>query len=461
MKIQSIRIKNYRSIENLVLNVDTLNDGSWTYGLIGVNEAGKSSILKALALKDQLIELSQKDFRGNNPIEIVYSLSPSENEIKSYVEIANEQEPIVNLNNIDLKRMEFTIQINRTDPGTVVSNIKVSELVNEHTTKLESLLKSSIVEALPKAVFWTAESKYLIDKPVSQSSFAASPDSISIPLKNCFSLAEIDNISEYISTLSGTTDEEHLENLLGDKVTEHIKVVWPNHPIQITFRIASDTINFHVKDDGVQGKAKTADQRSDGFKQFISFLLTLSAQNRNEELSNTILLLDEPETHLHPQAQEYLLNELIKITNNARNNVCFFATHSLFMIDKNNIGRNYKIEKKDDKTYVKSFSKSSSSYSRVAFEVYGIATSDFHNELYGQLQEREEKYTELEINTFFESKGIDKNIQYRKLKKDGSTEDYLVTLPVKIRNVIHHPENPHNSYTKLDLEKSISKMLNL
>ena len=66
MLLKSIQIKNYRSIEDLSLETTVLDDNTYSYGLIGVNEAGKSSILKALALKEGLITLSSKDFRDKS-----------------------------------------------------------------------------------------------------------------------------------------------------------------------------------------------------------------------------------------------------------------------------------------------------------------------------------------------------------------------------------------------------------
>ena len=60
MILKSIQIKNYRSIEEISFDIIPLSDNTFTYGLIGVNEAGKSTILKALALKDGL-----KDEKGN------------------------------------------------------------------------------------------------------------------------------------------------------------------------------------------------------------------------------------------------------------------------------------------------------------------------------------------------------------------------------------------------------------
>jgi len=461
MKIQSVQIKNYRSIEDLTLNFLSLKDGSLTYGLIGLNEAGKSSILKALALKDALIEVNTRDFRGNKPIEIIYILCPNENEIENYGKIASGEELSTEVKGVSFEQITCKVSFDKSSPGTRNFAIDISDQKTEVIEKLEEKLKFKIVEEIPNSIFWTAQDRYLIDKPINQSEFAASPDSVSIPLKNCFLLAGIQNISQHITSLTETTEVEELQNLLSEKVTEHIKTAWPNHPIQITFYISNNLINFHVKDLETKGKAKTADQRSDGFKQFVSFLLTISAQSKNQELTNSVLLLDEPETHLHPQAQEYLLSELIKITANDKNNICLFATHSLFMIDKADLGRNLKVSKSSDKTAAESFANKVSSYSKVAFEVYDISTTDLHNELYGMLQAREDIYTEKEFDNYLGSKGLKGDLPYIKIKKDQTTETYNVTLPVKIRNIIHHPENKNNSFSQQELRNSIIDLLKL
>jgi predicted ATP-dependent endonuclease of OLD family len=44
------------------------------------------------------------------------------------------------------------------------------------------------------------------------------------------------------------------------------------------------------------------------------------------ETLNKVILLDEPETHLHPSGQKYLRNELLKIS---ENNLVIYATHSI------------------------------------------------------------------------------------------------------------------------------------
>ena len=49
LRIKQIRIKNFRSIVDLDINVDKMNI------FVGLNDAGKSNILKALNLRQNLV----------------------------------------------------------------------------------------------------------------------------------------------------------------------------------------------------------------------------------------------------------------------------------------------------------------------------------------------------------------------------------------------------------------------
>lgn len=475
MKLQTIKITNYRSIEELSFDIEELEGGTFTYGLIGVNEAGKSTILKALALKDWLKDEKgnmlplQKDFKNKiNPINIEYTYLLDKEEIKeakwrlpTAEAVPNPDgepgaEPITKIIDIDgmdlsIISLKATFEFKtHTQVQFTINCVNIKD-ENEHKKIIENLLKQFILDKTQKSIFWTAEDRYLISQPINLTQFASSPETISVPLKNCFLLAGITNIQERITNLSwDSTEVELLQTELWEKVTKHIKRVWPNHPIEITFLITDGLIYFHIKDSDSKSKAKTADQRSDGFRQFISFLLTISAQDSNEELKNSILLLDEPETHLHPQAQENLLQELIKITNNRRNNIVFFATHSNYMIDKNNLSRNFKIYKPKDYTEKEQFDKWLATYASVNYSVFGIVNSDYHNELYGYLEELDSVKLD----------SLNKNKQWIRINKDGTTITETVSLPKYIRHSIHHPENKKNKvFTQAELEESINMLL--
>lgn len=459
MKLNSIKILNYRSIKEIIFDIKHLDDKTFTYGLIGVNEVGKSTILKALALKDGLKDEKgnilplKKDFKDKTKtIEIEYFYTLEEDEMTQCVDLLSGQSPPIEVEKNNLKDVRINVLFNYINPN--VPEIKLN-LINipdsqENKNIIQDLIKKVIFDKTHKSIFWTAEDRYLISQPINMAQFASDPNNVSIPLKNCFLLTGINNINERIGNLAGdSTEVEQLEKELGEKVTEHINSVWPKHPIEITFKIGEGLINFHVKDIGVTGKAKTADQRSDGFKQFVSFLLTISAQSKNDELSNSILLLDEPETHLHPQAQENLLKELIKITKNDKNNIVFFATHSNYMIDKDDLSRNYKIKKIDDNTDKEQFNKKISTYASVTYEVFEIESMDYHNELYDKFREEYSvsiKKDNVGILEF--DNGFLKQIKKQKQDFPYKGKQKIVTISTYVRNAIHYPQNKDKKFTQ-------------
>ena len=93
----------------------------------------------------------------------------------------------------------------------------------------------------------------------------------------------------------------------------------------------------------------------------------------------------------------------------------------------------------------------------MTYQVFDIPSTDYHNELYGLLQYREDIFLEKDFEDFLISKNIKADKDYIKIKKDGSETEYKVTLPTKIRNQIHHSENTkNNKYTEDELRKSIN-----
>lgn len=461
MLLQSIQIKNYRSIEDITFNLKALDDNSYTFGLIGVNEAGKSSILKAMGLKDSKVILTAQDFRDKSKkIEVLYRYKLEDNnKIDVLNQLIADDSDLIALDTVsphDIVAFKITFSI--ATPSTPVYEFHYSNKNPDLANRIE--VKKADFENMHHTVFWTAKDEYLISDAINLIAFAAKPDT-SIPLRNCFILAKITDIQARVTSIAGdSTEKEELEEQLGKAVTDHILTVWPGHPIKITFVIDGQLINFHVKDTNVKGKAKTAGQRSDGFKQFISFLLTVSAEDSNAELENCILLLDEPETHLHPQAQEYFLSELKKITTNDRRNVVVFATHSNYMIDKAKLSRNFKVTKEKESTSIEPIDTKNATFASVNYDVFGIATSDYHSELYGKLHqkyqdadpadERREKILEFD-------KGFLQSTVNQSKDKPWKGNPKQATLSTYVRNCIHHSDNGE-IYTQDDLKKSIELM---
>ena len=131
----------------------------------------------------------------------------------------------------------------------------------------------------------------------------------------------------------------------------------------------------------------------------MSFILTTSIDSVRNLFPQSLFLIDEPETHLHPQAQADLLKELIRITKGENGEtVLFFATHSNHMVDKEHIERCYKFSKQNGVTKFERAVDSGvlKSYAEVNYSVFEVAGNDYHDELYGYLASTKEGKDKLE-----------------------------------------------------------------
>ncbi|WP_290627848.1 AAA family ATPase [Altibacter sp.] len=470
MELKKITIKNYKSIDYLEIPLNRVN-GSLTFSLLGVNESGKSSILKAISFISKSDAKFPEDyFNTDESIKIAFHYTLEAHEKKEILEKIDEdfKPPKKFLSQVVLEELELIKNIANTAQATVTKEqffsfkkhtlngfkIENQTIVVDKESKIyledlfEEKYKNHFWTSMHKIVFWKSEDKFLISRNINLANFASNPNT-SIPLKNCFHLVGIDTakIQSEINKLNDPASISNLVERLNDKVTEHIKRVWANHPIKLKFNINNNILVLLVEDEGVKYAVKTTNQRSDGFRQFVSFLLTISIENLNEELNNTILLLDEPETHLHPTAQLNLKDELLNISKSTVNNVVFYATHSNYLIDKSNLNRSFKIEKENNlKTVIQKISKIKTSYSEINFEIFDIPTNDYHNELYGFIKD----------NSPTKLNEIPKD---RTWIKHPSKKEFKVSLCEYIRHSIHHPENTLNrKFTDAQLRKSINIM---
>ena len=183
--------------------------------------------------------------------------------------------------------------------------------------------------------FWKYEDKYLIGTRIDLNTFKTNPD-ISIPLKNMFSLIKKYNkadITKAIDTALGDTTgskKAELKQNLSDATTSYINRIWKKHNINIVVDIDATMISVYVEDKDAKNKYLPMTQRSDGFKQMISIILSMSCQVNRDDFRNHIILIDEPEIHLHPKGCEDVLEELKKW---AGHNLVFVSTHSIFIFD--------------------------------------------------------------------------------------------------------------------------------
>jgi predicted ATPase len=233
--------------------------------------------------------------------------------------------------------------------------IDTDEVIDVPPSYMEPLTSKDLIEiigqkirerikvALPGCVYWNYSEKNNLPAQINLTNFAADPASC-LPLKHMFELAGIVDIPSEIDRKK-TQSVHALRNLL-DRIsmqtTAYIRQVWdePEYKdVKIELAPNGDNIDASVMD-----KTTRYDfaKRSDGFKRFISFLLMISTKVKTNTLANTVLLIDEPEVGLHPSGARHLLNELVKISST---NQVVFSTHSIFMIDRDDIGRHLIVKK--------------------------------------------------------------------------------------------------------------------
>jgi len=199
----------------------------------------------------------------------------------------------------------------------------------------------------PEVVFWSYNDFQNIPHRININSFISSPNSC-IPLKNMFILSDILEIKNEIQ--NSKKKKNGFVNLLrrvANITTEYIHSVWSEQKIiKINLNENGENIEFAIED---EKNIYEFSRRSDGFKRFMSFLLSIGAQNKASKIKDIILLIDEPDIGLHPSSSRQLMNELINIANN---NFVYYSTHSIFMINKEDINSHYIVKKESEITKI-------------------------------------------------------------------------------------------------------------
>ena len=224
--------------------------------------------------------------------------------------------------------------------------LTTADAIDFHDVVVEELYKL-IEKSLPEVIYWKYSDEQLLPDRISLEEFINNPDACK-PLQNMFYLDDIKDIKEDIE-LAQKKGPNQLTNLLervAEKNTKHFREVWKEYK-NIEFSLVTDggDIKCSVK----EKNRFSLQERSDGFKKFVAFLLNVSVRSKTGNLNNTFILIDEPETGLHPSGVRYLRDELIKL---ARNNYVVYSTHSISMIDRHTINRHLIITKENETTKI-------------------------------------------------------------------------------------------------------------
>lgn len=188
-------------------------------------------------------------------------------------------------------------------------------------------------------------------------------------------------------------------------------------------------------------------------------ILRMEAIKNRVQSNLDMVLLDEPETSLHPKWQlrivPYVL-EMLRDRKTGENDIqLFISSHSenvLKSVFEEKDGLIVRLYKEKGKIKSQTITEMDSmlpeiTISEIQYLVFDISSIEYHNQLYGviysQCEELQQKVDE-KLKLLFGNKAGDYPGKHRK-----------ETLPTYIRNASSHPENIERKYEEDDVKKSI------
>lgn len=263
---------------------------------------------------------------------------------------------------------------------------KFSEDMVILSRRIGEQLEDEWISLLPGVVFWQHSEDYILYGETEFNSIieATSLNEISRPLVNMFriglgtqTLKELKDVIQEIQT--NPSERSRYQARLNKEINAYLDVVWTDYDQEISVTLEQERIRVLFFDpDCKDASYYEMNERSQGCQTFISFLLTIGAEAKKGVITDTVLLLDEPETHLHPSGVRFMLKELIAASK--QSNYVFFATHSIFMIDKENYNRYMILKKIHEHTTVSPSSKERVGYFMQEEVLYGSLNIDLTEE---------------------------------------------------------------------------------
>ncbi len=397
MRLLKVKIKNFLSLKE----EQTLKLNNGITSLIGLNEAGKTSILKAIIkLNGERIKKEEKNKKlksNESSITGYFSICGDEikninkgldpliqlDESKKYaIEVFVDDEDGIGYNLLYLDEEKNYVSMDSTFLNIlneeIAKHISIADGVgykketyreiieyledliktnSDNTAELsqikeiaESLNENKWTEKIPDYEFISfsafrdvLKSKYTIDEVKKEQKVLNILKIAGIDIEqidkditenNVFSIQDVENVYAEIATT---------------KFKEIFKQVDDNFKLRIKIDSATRSIYFSTQDKTTDNVSIPIDDRSDGFKWYLSIYLTLYNYIENNDTHNKILLLDEPNLYLHAEAQMDLLERVFK--KEFKNIQIIYTTHSPYMIDSANTN-SIKIIEKETQTNI-------------------------------------------------------------------------------------------------------------
>lgn len=462
MFINKITIKNFRLFPSdndfVIENInapDGANVGSGLNVFVGENGSGKTAVLDALALP--IIEYKTENFGIDN-----FNDTGKEIEVRIFSKAEFQVDGTMPKSTFKAKGFSFEAKVRSRGTKSYLSSIVVND---------QKFIGSDPV----KPVEGSPDLRVNVNNPFKGKRFSEN-DFLFLDKNRLFQTrsgnynsTRFDRLMEDFSfQYIGKSAEEGISNLNDDLdakvkkdkvennfLTEAVKKFEELSGLKIRLDFIDNFKPFKgaffaIKKDNHQQIPLS--NLGSGYEMFFALLYSFYlAKQSGKQL---IVLLDEPELHLHPRLQEKFVSFVLEVSKNAQ---IFLASHSSLLVKQ--LSENDKVRIRileNNGQKVSEIEKRVLPYisaNETNFLAFNLATEEYHNELYEELKSVHgvnKDYKSFDNDFFVTLKGEQKNSPWK-----GDANE--VSIHTFIRNQIHHQkENGKTSYQAL--KSSIEKL---
>jgi putative ATP-dependent endonuclease of OLD family len=344
--ISKIHIQNFKSIINHEFELAKFTP------LVGYNNAGKSNILDAIKWVLRKTSLGASSFNDiTQPVEMTATIEGITEQILDNIDAAHRAriEPFLDNETLSIKRIQDT-------PGQTVAQIRLLVLnpVDNTWQNNPAGIDNAIKDLFPEPIHIGAmeNSEEDVTKSSTTSTIGKLLAEIIGPLEQQYGQQlnqALEGLKEILEVEGNTRAPELIafDQEINTKLDAFfpeitVRVHIPTPELKEVFKKGTIKVyeNLHPnpKDVGTLGHGA---QRSIQMT-LIRHLADLKLQNQPNS-TKTLLLIDEPELYLHPQAIEILRQSLNILSNQGYQVI--FSTHSPFMITQKDVGNTILVRK--------------------------------------------------------------------------------------------------------------------
>ena len=374
MKLKKVRITGFRSVKG---TEELLIDNGFTV-LIGANDHGKTNMLQSIEKLNDEKPITDDDknwdLKPNNITKIEWHFSIDTELLDHFKYNGNK----TNIQNLLEKKTQLT-------PETLQDDILVDEESKDSSEVNDILDEFSFFDvnndneiiyakenansplkvlSTPFQIPIEKESDILKLRPRIESFFTP----LTTNLKDQITLAELNNkesevmqgifhlagLWEYRDILFNQNDKttrilsdasQELTSILNDKWNQGKNLKWR----LVHSGTNGDHITIQIQEPAITSRFTRPSLRSSGFQIYFVLSMMINARKYNKPEDSYIFLFDEPGTYLHPYAQIDLQRSFESV---AEASQIVYATHSIFLINKNYPKRNRVVSKTKDGTKI-------------------------------------------------------------------------------------------------------------